>query len=98
MAFRHAHTALFDLVYRLAGEERREFVSVIFAWENIIGSLLAQRAFVHNIKDKTLYVAVQHNMWQLEMGLQKQDILAKLNKLGGVNLQEMIIFVERKQQ
>ena len=51
MNFIKAGDAITRLIYSIAGEKYRDFVSVYIIWEKVVGKKLAQHSKVKKLKD-----------------------------------------------
>ncbi len=93
MNFTTTDTAIQKLVYKIAGEENRDFISLAFGWKKIVGKLLAERAFIHKIENNTLFVAVTNNVWMQDLVLKKQMIKAKIFAQLKIEIFDIVFFI-----
>ena len=57
-------------------------------WERMVGKIIAQHARAIRIKEKTLWVEVDHPAWKAELTFRKANLLEKLNESAQSPLQE----------
>lgn len=93
MDFTPNRSAIQKLVYNIAGEENRDFISLAFGWKSIVGKLLSEKAFIHKIENNVLFVAVTNNVWMQELVLQKEMIKAKIYLLLKIKLSDIVFFI-----
>ena len=93
MNFTQTGSAIHKLVFSIAGPENRDFISIAFGWKNIVGKLLAERAFIHKIENNTLFVAVTNNVWMQELVLQKQMIITKIFDQLTIKISDIVFFI-----
>jgi predicted nucleic acid-binding Zn ribbon protein len=87
-----------NIVYRIAGEEKRDFVTLAFGWKSVVGKILAEKTQLIKIENEVLFVSVSNNVWMQELILRKEqirkDILSKLK----VNLNEIVFFIGKDEK
>jgi hypothetical protein len=83
---RNLHTIL----YQIAGEKHRDFVTIILAWNEILGEINATRAQIVNYEKKTLFVRVPHHIWLSDFILQKPIYLKKLRDTTKIDVKNIL--------
>jgi predicted nucleic acid-binding Zn ribbon protein len=83
-----------ELLFRLAGARYKDFVRLILVWENVVGSLLAQKAKIYKVDEKVVFVKVENNIWLQELILLKSEIKQKLKRQSGVKIKEIVFFIK----
>jgi len=83
-----------ELVYRLAGEKYKTLVEIALLWEDLVGSLLAERSFISKIEQKTLFVSVSNSTWLQEFTLLKQPLLDSLHKKGFNEIHDIVFMTK----
>ncbi len=66
---------------RLLGSMRR--VMVMSLWEQVVGTIVAQKSWPEKMADGTLYVGVTSHPWAAELHLLKPQILIRYRQLLG---------------
>ncbi|MDI3503612.1 MAG: hypothetical protein PWP64_548 [Candidatus Cloacimonadota bacterium] len=93
MALQLAGNSFRKLIYRLGGEKYKRFIHVFFAWNQLVGELLAERSHPLKIEHDVLFVGVQNSAWMQELILLKDDILKKYKNKFGEELQDIIFII-----
>ncbi len=93
MSFTNSGSKLQNIVYKIAGPENKNFITLAFGWEKIIGEILAERAFIHKIENNVLFVAVSNNTWMQELVLKKQMIISKIKMILNIQVSDIIFFI-----
>ena len=93
MNFTKTNSAIYQLVFDIAGPEKKDFISIAFGWKHVVGKLLAERAFIHKIENNILFVAVTNNVWMQELVLQKQMIKAKIFDQLKIKILDIVFFI-----
>lgn len=86
------------LIYRIAGDEYRDFVTLAFGWKKIVGRLLAQKAELHKLEKKVLFVAVSNNVWMQELILRKFKIIEDIEAILHIGLKDIVFFIEAEEK
>jgi len=82
------------LVYNIAGEDYRDFVTLAFGWKKIVGKMLSDKAKLHRLENDVLFIAVTNNVWMQELILRKFQILHDIETILHVKLSEIVFFIE----
>ena len=82
------------LVYSIAGEDYRDFVTLAFGWNKIVGKMLSEKAKLHKLEKDVLFIAVTNNVWMQELILRKFQILNDIETILHVKLSEIVFFIE----
>lgn len=70
--------------------------SALLEWEEIVGSRIAEKACLKELKGKTLFVEVDGSAWIHELSFLRKDIVRKLNeRAAGEEVVERIIFTPK---
>jgi len=88
-----AGSTLMNIVIRIAGDKYKDFITLYFAWKEIVGRILAQYSHVHKIENKTIFIAVSNNVWLQELILKKQYILEKIEQITPGIIREIVFFM-----
>lgn len=67
-------------------------------WEDLVGSLLAERSFISHIDKNVLFVSVTNSTWMQEFVLLKQPLLEELNKRGFTQITEMVFVTKNERK
>jgi len=94
MKFNKAGNAIKSLVYRIAGSQYQEIVAIAFCWNKILGKLLSERTKLIKVENKILFVAVSNNVWMQELILTKTELLQKLRRMSGIELENIVFFLD----
>ena len=86
------------LVYRIAGDEFRDFVTLAFGWKKIVGKLLAQKTEIHKLDKKVLFVSVTNSVWMQELILRKFQIMEDIKRMLLIDLTEIVFFIETEEK
>ncbi|MDP8209720.1 MAG: DUF721 domain-containing protein, partial [Candidatus Stygibacter australis] len=77
MAFRATGDFLYDLIIRIAGEDNKDYTTILMGWKKIVGKSVAEKAKPVKYENNVLKVTVSNNIWLQEMILYKHKIRAK---------------------
>jgi len=94
MAFRATGDFLHELIIRIAGEDNRDYTTILMGWKKIVGKSVADKAKPVKFENDVLKVAVTNNIWLQEMILYKHKIRAKYRNKYGLDIQDIIFFVK----
>ena len=94
MALTRAGSALIDLAYKLAGKEHRKLVVLAFGWKNLVGEILAERAFIRKLENRILFVAVKNNVWMQELVLRKPEIIRDIRGKFNIDLKNIVFSLD----
>ncbi len=61
-------------------QQRIHEADALGRWDSAVGPVIAKHARPLRVQDQTLYVEVDHPIWQSELHHRKQQILTSLNK------------------
>jgi len=86
-----------NLVLRIAGEKYHSFALITFAWQNVVGDILAERSIPLKLEFDVLFVKVTSPVWLQELLLNKQLLLDALNQRLSVPLRD-IVFLSASEQ
>ena len=92
MALTSVKSSIKDLLFQIAGEDKKDFVLINLAWKRIVGKIIADKSFVLSQKEDVLFIGVKNNIWMQELVLQKDFLLQELNKVISNNKIKQIIF------
>ncbi len=73
-------------------EERMEAVKLRACWAEIVGEAVASRSRPQDLKDGTLLILVDNNVWMQEISFHRERIIARIKtrfpglKIGGIRL------------
>lgn len=84
------------LVYRIAGDDHRDFITLIFGWQKIVGKLLAERTELIKLDNNVLFVSVLNNVWMQELVLHKKRFIDEVESVLQIKLQDIIFYLGRK--
>ncbi len=93
-----ADSAVAKLLYRLAGDENRDFLTLCLQWKKIVGDLVADRSFVDRFENGTLHIGVENSVWMQELVLDRKHLLAQLNALKDVEVKELVFFIRSRKR
>ncbi|HPR16889.1 MAG TPA: DUF721 domain-containing protein [Candidatus Cloacimonadota bacterium] len=85
-----------QLVFRLAGEDKHDFVVLAFGWKKIVGKLLAERTSLQKVDNQVLFVSVTNNVWMQELVLRKAQILEDIAKILKIKLADVVFFIGKE--
>lgn len=88
----HIGLALHNLIFKIAGEDRKRFVEIAFYWKKLVGPILAEKAFVHKLEQNVLFIAVNNNVWMQELILQKTYLKKKIFVHLKIELKDIVFF------
>ena len=92
MYFSKVSDILHNLVYRLAGSEYKELVTISFGWKQIVGKIIAQRSSVYKLEKNVLFITVTNNVWMQELILNKTRIINDIYKNFRIKLSDIVFF------
>lgn len=92
MALAQAKIGLQKLLFKIVGEEKKDFVLINLGWKRIVGKIMADRSFVLSQRENVLFVGVVNNVWMQELILQRDFLIRELNKIPLKIKIEQIIF------
>jgi hypothetical protein len=81
-----------SLLYKIAGEKYRDFVSILKNWTTVVGELNADRTAVDRFEKKILYVKVVNHVWRQQFILLKPDLLNKLREITNIDIVDLKFF------
>lgn len=85
-----------NIVYRIAGEGKRDFVTLAFGWKTIVGKILAERTQLNKIEKDVLFVSVSNSVWMQELILRKEQIRKDIESILKIKLAEIVFFVGKE--
>ncbi len=88
---------LVRLLLRRHGLDRRidEFRAVE-VWSEVVGPMIAAQSRAVEIREGVLFVHVESNVWMQELGILREDIMARLNThLGAPHVRKIVLSLER---
>ena len=94
MDFKIAGNAISRLVYSIAGEKYKDFVTIGLNWERMVGKYLARYSKVKKFEDGVLFIAVSNNVWMQELFLRKNDVIKKIQKNLDININDIIYYLK----
>ncbi len=86
------------LVYNIAGDEYRDFVTLAFGWKKIVGKILDQKAELHKLEKNVLFVSVTNNVWMQELILRKYQIIEDIEAILQITLKDIVFFIEAEEK
>jgi Dna[CI] antecedent DciA-like protein len=86
------------LIYDIAGDDNRDFVTLAFGWKKIVGKILDQKAELHKIEKNVLFVSVSNNVWMQEFILRKFQILQDVKAILHIALKDIVFFIEAEEK
>ncbi len=96
MDLMYAGNAWKSVVYKIAGEDKKDFVTLAFGWKKIVGKLLAERTNLHKLENQVLFVSVYNSVWLQELILRKTQIKKDIESVLKLNLKEIVFFVGKE--
>ncbi|MCF7911768.1 MAG: DUF721 domain-containing protein [Candidatus Cloacimonetes bacterium] len=93
MSFHTTGHFLYDLIIRIAGEEHKDYATILIGWKEIVGKAVAEKAKPVKFENSILKVAVSNNIWMQELILYKHKIRAQYRKNFKIDIQDIIFFV-----
>ncbi|HHE37465.1 MAG TPA: DUF721 domain-containing protein, partial [Candidatus Cloacimonetes bacterium] len=97
MSLVQAGDKLHDLVYSIAGNEHKDILTLFFNWKKIVGNILSDRASIHKLEHNVLFIAVSNNVWMQELILRKSKIIADIDLILKIKLDDIVIFLKDAQ-
>ncbi|MCF7792604.1 MAG: DUF721 domain-containing protein [Candidatus Cloacimonetes bacterium] len=85
-----------SIVYRIAGDDKKDFVTLAFGWKSIVGNILAERTQLHKIEKDVLFVSVANSVWMQELILRKEQIRKDIHSILRIKLAEIVFFVGKE--
>ncbi len=98
MSIVRAESAVEKLLYRIAGEENRDFLTLCIHWKKVVGDLIAERSFVDRFENGTLHIGVENSVWMQELVLDRKRLLANLNAQTDVKVEELVFFIRSRKR
>lgn len=96
--FHKVGNSVVQLVYKIAGKDKRDLITIALSWKKLMGSILAERAFIYKLENKTLFVNVENSVWLQELVLQKEILLQKIEHYTGIKLENILFFMKSKRK
>jgi hypothetical protein len=96
MDLNHTGSSIRELVYNIAGDKFKDFVTIAFGWKKIVGSILAQRSFVEKLDNKVLFISVHNNVWMQELILRKSELISDFNSKMNIHIEDIVFFIKSK--
>ena len=87
-----ASSELKNLLFKIAGIQYSDFVTIFLHWDDVVGTLLSERSQVARFEDKTLYVQVPSHVWKQEFELLKPKFIKKLVKSTNIKIENIRFF------
>ena len=97
MSLVQAGDKLHDLVYSIAGNEHKDILTLFFNWKKIVGNILSDRASIHKLEHNVLFIAVSNNVWMQELILRKSKIIADIDLILKIKLDDIVFFLKDAQ-
>jgi len=94
MSLVQAGDKLHDLVYSIAGNEHKDILTLFFNWKKIVGNILSDRASIHKLEHKVLFIAVTNNVWMQELILRKSKIISNIDLILKIKLTDIVFFLK----
>ena len=94
MNLNHTGSSLRSLVYNIAGDKFKDFVTVAFGWKKIVGNILAQRSNIEKLENKVLFVSVHNNVWMQELILRKTQLITDIYSMLHIQLGDIVFFIK----
>ncbi|MCK4653286.1 MAG: DUF721 domain-containing protein [Candidatus Cloacimonetes bacterium] len=95
MDFTQTGKVLQNLVYQIAGPEYKDFVTIAFGWKKLVGNILAERASIHKLEKKVLFVSVTNNVWMQELILRKFQLMEDIKSMLNVQISDIVFFLKQ---
>lgn len=89
-----AGNAIFNLLYRIAGDKNTSFITLTLNWEKIVGKILANKSSVYRFEKGVLFVAVSNNVWMQELILNKNLIKDEIKKKLGIDVKQIVFTIK----
>ena len=93
MDFKVAGNAMSRLVYSIAGEKYKDFVTIGLNWKRIVGKYLAKYSKVVKFEKGVLFVGVSNNVWMQELLLRKKDIMQKIQSRLDIPINDIVYYL-----
>ncbi len=93
-----AGSAIDELLYWLAGEENRDFMTLCLQWKKLVGELIADRSFVQRFENGNLHIGVENSVWMQELVLNRVRLLEQLNQLPDIEVKELVFFIRSQKR
>lgn len=69
--------------------------ALIKNWGNLVGHQISQKSFPLFIRNKILVIEVINGAWLFELSLQKKEILEKIQKSAGLEINDIRLTLKR---
>ncbi|MCD6182445.1 MAG: DUF721 domain-containing protein [Candidatus Cloacimonetes bacterium] len=93
MKISRAGNAIQALIYRIAGAEHKELVTIAWSWNRIVGHLLADRTEIQKLENGVLFISVTNNVWMQELILQKYRIVGAIKRHLGISIKDIVFYI-----
>jgi len=85
-----------QLLQRHGLDRRLEEYRTVGLWPEVVGPMIAAQSRAVEIRDGTLFVHVDSNVWMQELGILRDEIAARLNaRLGAPHVRKILLSLER---
>jgi predicted nucleic acid-binding Zn ribbon protein len=90
--------AILPKVFRAMGlESRMEAVRLGTEWVEVVGEAIAARCRPGDVREGTLFVMVENNVWMQELRFHQDRILRRIRKrFPGLGVKGIRLFIERE--
>ena len=79
-------------------QQRLDEARCVARWEEVVGKAIARNARALRVKDKILFVTVEHPIWRTELHHRKREILARMNQSEEHGPLKDIVFLEPRKE
>jgi predicted nucleic acid-binding Zn ribbon protein len=84
------------LLQRHGLDRRLEEYRAVGLWPEVVGPMIAAQSRAVEVRDGTLFVHVDSNVWMQELGILRDEIVTRLNaRLGAPHVRKIILSLGR---
>ncbi|MBW6516568.1 MAG: DUF721 domain-containing protein [Candidatus Cloacimonetes bacterium] len=94
MALDKLDTPLQKLLVKILGEENRDYISICFYWETIVGKYIAENSYVSSIEKKTLFVGVANSVIKQELSLISDQLKERIKKKLKIEIKDIVFYIK----
>ena len=85
-----------QLLRRPGLDRRLEEYRAVGLWPEVVGPMIAAQSRAVEVREGTLFVHVDSNVWMQELGILRDEIVTRLNaRLGAPHVRTIILSLER---
>ncbi len=94
MSFVKVNTPLNNLLIRIFGEDKKDFVCLSMNWGNMVGEYLSDNSYVYGIEKNVLFVGVANGVVMQELSLLRDSLQDKITKQLKIKLRDIVFFIK----